>query len=131
MQFGEYIKSQRNAQDLTQPQAADLIGIEQSYLSKLENNKAVPSAEIFEKLQSALNFTMADLHNQIDESELKRLQEIVMVRTYLMDEKKSQAKSRNRIMFLSVIMLMVGSGIFTYGYLLKDNVNDSYIYESN
>ena len=130
MQFGEYIKSQRNKQELTQPQAADLIGIEQSYLSKLENNKAVPSAEIFEKLQSAFSFSMADLHREIDADDLKRLEEIVLVKSYLVEERKSHLKSRNRIMILSVIMLMLGSGIFTYGFLLHNNVNLTYIYES-
>jgi len=130
MQFGEYIKSQRNEQGLTQPQAADLIGIEQSYLSKLENNKAVPSAEIFEKLQSAFNFTMADLHSQIDSEDLKRLEEIVLVKSYMVDERKSQLESRKRITYFSMIMLMVGSAIFTYGLLMKDNINVSFIYES-
>ena len=36
MKFGEYLKSQRDARGWTQPMAAEKIGIEQSYLSKLE-----------------------------------------------------------------------------------------------
>ncbi len=47
MKFGEYLKSQRDARGWTQPMAAEKIGIEQSYLSKLETGKASPSDEMF------------------------------------------------------------------------------------
>jgi len=43
MNFGERIKQLRTARNMTQPQLAEAIGIEQSYLSKLENDKSVPS----------------------------------------------------------------------------------------
>lgn len=130
MQFGEYIKNLRNQQELTQPQAADLMGIEQSYLSKLENNKAVPSAEIFEKLQRALKFEMSDLSEAIDADEFKRLEEIVLVKTYLAEEHRAKTKSQRRLRFFSVALLMASSFFLTYGYMLKDNMNHAYIYES-
>jgi len=43
MNFGERIKQLRTERNMTQPQLAEAIGIEQSYLSKLENDKSVPS----------------------------------------------------------------------------------------
>ena len=39
MTLGEYIKDTRAKMQLSQPQLAEQIGIEQSYLSKLENVK--------------------------------------------------------------------------------------------
>lgn len=40
MTFADKIRSLRLALDLTQPELADAIGIEQSYLSKLETGKS-------------------------------------------------------------------------------------------
>ena len=50
MRLGERLRQLRQARDLTQPELADAIGIEQSYLSKLENDKYVPSADIFGRI---------------------------------------------------------------------------------
>lgn len=43
MNFGEKLKRIRTEKNLTQPRFAEAIGIEQSYLSKLENDKSQPS----------------------------------------------------------------------------------------
>jgi transcriptional regulator with XRE-family HTH domain len=51
--FGEKVRQLRAERNLTQPQLAQLIGIEQSYLSKLENDKSVPSADIFQAILKA------------------------------------------------------------------------------
>src|SRR5437764_790766 len=54
MNFGERLKQIRTEKGLTQPQFAAMAGIEQSYLSKLENDKSVPSAEMFSSILSGL-----------------------------------------------------------------------------
>ncbi|MBM7071474.1 helix-turn-helix transcriptional regulator [Shewanella sp. 202IG2-18] len=43
MTFGQIIKSFRTEKGLSQPEFAEQVGIEQSYLSKLENDKSLPS----------------------------------------------------------------------------------------
>ena len=53
MKLGERIKQLRNDAELTQPELAVKAGIEQSYLSKLENEKSTPSFEILTKIASA------------------------------------------------------------------------------
>jgi transcriptional regulator with XRE-family HTH domain len=58
MNFGAYLKSQRDARGWTQPMAAEKIGIEQSYLSKLETGKATPSEEMFERLVNAYDIDL-------------------------------------------------------------------------
>ncbi|MGB9107189.1 MAG: helix-turn-helix domain-containing protein [Telluria sp.] len=54
MNFGERLKQLRTEKGLTQPQFAQVAGIEQSYLSKLENDKSVPSAEMFTTMLAGL-----------------------------------------------------------------------------
>ena len=59
MNFGEKVKQLRTERNLTQPQLAQAIGIEQSYLSKLENDKSVPSADIFQAILKAFGIDVA------------------------------------------------------------------------
>jgi transcriptional regulator with XRE-family HTH domain len=66
MNFGEKLKQIRIDKGLTQPQFAEAIGIEQSYLSKLENDKSVPSAEMFATIVSGLGMDPAAFLKDID-----------------------------------------------------------------
>ena len=50
MTLGQKIKQLRTDKEMSQPDLAQLIGIEQSYLSKLENDKAFPSDEMFNQI---------------------------------------------------------------------------------
>jgi len=67
MTFGERLKQLRTDKGLTQPQLAQLAGIEQSYLSKLENDKSVPSAEMFSTLLAGLGMDEASFLNGLDQ----------------------------------------------------------------
>ncbi len=87
MKFGQFIKAQREAKKWTQPHAAEVIGIEQSYLSKIENNKAIPSAEIFDQLMVAYEFDINKIGAEISESELSKLKEIVLIRDFIINQK--------------------------------------------
>lgn len=66
MRFGARLKQIRTERNLTQPQFAELIGIEQSYLSKLENDKSQPSAEMFGNITTALGMAPADFLADLD-----------------------------------------------------------------
>lgn len=66
MNFGERLKQLRTAKGLTQPQFAQLAGIEQSYLSKLENDKSVPSAEMFTTILAGLEVDEASFLQDLD-----------------------------------------------------------------
>lgn len=66
MSFGEKLKQIRMEKGLTQPQFAEALGIEQSYLSKLENDKSVPSAEMFTTILSGLGMDAATFLKDID-----------------------------------------------------------------
>jgi len=77
---GEKIKQLRTERNLTQPQLAESIGIEQSYLSKLENDKSVPSADIFQAILKAFAVDVGTFLEGIDErivrGELRQIPEV-------------------------------------------------------
>lgn len=70
MNFGERLKQIRTDKGLTQPQFAQLAGIEQSYLSKLENDKSAPSAEMFSTILAALEMDAASFLQDVDKGVL-------------------------------------------------------------
>jgi len=67
MNVGERIRQLRSDRNLTQPQLAQAIGIEQSYLSKLENDKSVPSADIFQAVLRAFSIDVASFLEGVDQ----------------------------------------------------------------
>lgn len=83
MNFGAKLKQIRTDKNLTQPQFAELIGIEQSYLSKLENDKSQPSAEMFGNIIKALGMApevfLADL-DQHTQASLRHIPEVSQFR---------------------------------------------------
>lgn len=66
MDFGSKIKALRYQKQWTQPQLADAMGIEQSYLSKLENGKSIPSADIFSLLLNVFELPTETLLADVD-----------------------------------------------------------------
>ena len=72
MSFEENLRTLRLARGLTQPVLADKAGIEQSYLSKLENGRSKPSEEVLERLAEALEVTPEALQQNGDETEERR-----------------------------------------------------------
>lgn len=80
MNFGEKLKRIRTDKNLTQPQFAEAIGIEQSYLSKLENDKSQPSAEMFSTIINALELDprafLSDIDRKVLQSSLRHIPEV-------------------------------------------------------
>ncbi|WP_417690182.1 helix-turn-helix domain-containing protein [Pseudidiomarina sp.] len=76
MTLGDYLKQQRNDRELSQADLADKMGVEQSYLSKLEGERSLPSAEILSAWLSAL-YRSRRTHV------LLRLQQAIVRRVYL------------------------------------------------
>lgn len=70
MTLGEQIRILRNAKGLSQPELANLAQIEQSYLSKLENDKSLPSNDIFRQLLNGLSLSLADFLQGFDKQYL-------------------------------------------------------------
>jgi transcriptional regulator with XRE-family HTH domain len=68
MPFHENLRTLRLARGLTQPLLAEKAGIEQSYLSKLENGPSRPSEDVLGRLAQALEVKPEALQNG-DETE--------------------------------------------------------------
>ncbi|MCD2518251.1 helix-turn-helix domain-containing protein [Massilia sp. G4R7] len=77
MNFGERLRQVRTDKGLTQPQCAQMAGIEQSYLSKLENGKSVPSAEMFSTILAGIGMDektfLADVDREVLETTLRHI----------------------------------------------------------
>lgn len=125
MNFGEKLKQIRNEKNLTQPQLAEAIGIEQSYLSKLENDKSVPSAEMFQSIIKTLEMDAKDFLKDIDKKilhgSLKQIPEVanfinVAVVTRVHNVKK---------------WLIGSAAACTVGFALMLATNDGIIFSNN
>nr|WP_281383134.1 helix-turn-helix transcriptional regulator [Microbulbifer rhizosphaerae] len=72
MQLGEAMKLARLEQRLSQSAVARSLGIQQSYLSKVENDTATPSVTVLQKLCSAYGVKTHRLLRQLDREVLRR-----------------------------------------------------------
>jgi|SRR5690625_246359 len=53
--IGEKLRELRKARGLTTQQLADKVAISQSYISRFENNRAIPDIELLERILFALD----------------------------------------------------------------------------
>lgn len=128
MNFGERLKQLRTEKGLTQPQFAQMAGIEQSYLSKLENDKSVPSAEMFSTILAGLGMDEASFLKDVDQDVLATtLSHIPAVSQFTARVATEQVKDTKRWLFGSAaawvlgfaMMLAANDGIFFSNSLYK------------
>ncbi|WP_296947690.1 helix-turn-helix domain-containing protein [uncultured Massilia sp.] len=109
MTFGERLKQARTDKGLTQPQLAQLAGIEQSYLSKLENDKSVPSAEMFSTILAGLGMDEATFLKDVgDDALATTLRHIPAVARFSNDVAAAQAGDTRRWLYGSALAWIVG-----------------------
>ena len=146
MNFGARLKKIRTEKNLTQPQFAELIGIEQSYLSKLENDKSQPSAEMFANIINALGMAPEEFLADLDQATQTSLRHIPEVSQFHQGVKTRRVHHARRYIFGAAaagalgfaMMLAANDGIFfpkyQYRYVSKgvilageaDNVLEQY-----
>lgn len=114
MKFGEYLKAQRDTRGWTQPMAAEKIGIEQSYLSKLETGKASPSEEMFERLVGAYDINVDEMAQAVSMGELERLREISAVRDLVRRGQQATARGRRRWLVASLLLIAFGGALLSF-----------------
>lgn len=130
MTFGEYLKLKREEHGWTQPEAASRIGIEQSYLSKLETGKSYPSEDVFDRLIEGFNFSVADVADTVSSAELTRLRNLRDVRSYLLDQQSRTQKVARVWLISSVAMLTLGGASLGLHTLAQDTEIREYRYIS-
>lgn len=132
MTLGETIKLLRNELGLTQPELADKAGIEQSYLSKLENDKGTPSFDIINRIAQALNLSGMGLihklgHSYIEEN-LGHLPEVVAEYESLKRRREAQM---NRRLLLAAAVLLGGLALVLAGQKALFDSNERFFYGSD
>lgn len=131
MTLGERIRQLRSEKNWTQPQAAEAIGIEQSYLSKLENDKSLPSAEIFAALLNAFSLDAKSFLEGMNLSLMdKQLLQIPAIATCLAGNQQLRISSIRRWLFSSALACVLGLTAIAGGQLGLIFTNERYGYVS-
>ena len=108
MRFGDYIRDVRRGLNWTQPEAARVIGIEQSYLSKIESGKSYPSEEVFSAILDRYSIELRDLTQALYAAELDRLREIAQVRNLILKSEQHLKKRINKLLAIGTLALALG-----------------------
>lgn len=131
MNFGDRLKQLRTQKTLTQPQLAQAIGIEQSYLSKLENDKSIPSADIFQGILRALNIDVGTFLEGVDDNIVHReLRQVPEVANHLNSRVALRIHNAKRWLYCSAIVGVFGLTLFAAGYKQLLFSSTQYTYES-
>ena len=131
MTIGKQIKHFRTEKGFSQPELAELAGIEQSYLSKLENDKSIPSNEIFRNLLSALSISTQEFIEAIDtKANQQQLNLIPDIELMLSQTNKMKYRDIRRYLYASSALIILGLTLF-YAGASKQLFNETrYQYES-
>ena len=103
MNFGDKIRQLRKDKNFTQPELAEAMGIEQSYLSKLENGKSLPSNDVLARTDEEYLRTNAFagiIFNVPVEGGSRTY--------YLRDDTRTDPWQNKAITFVGVLMLVFG-----------------------
>jgi transcriptional regulator with XRE-family HTH domain len=131
MKLSEKIKQLRNSANLTQPELAQAAGIEQSYLSKLENDKGSPSFEVIRKLAAALSMDAMKLIESLDESYIKEnLAHIPEVAAKSAEVRLAKEQQQKRLYIQAAFMIVFGIAAVFLGVTKTVFSNYSYEYYS-
>jgi transcriptional regulator with XRE-family HTH domain len=116
MTLGEQLKKLRNAKALSQPDLANIAGIEQSYLSKLENDKSMPSNEIFRKLLAAFDLSLPEFLAAFESSYAdSQLRQIPDIEHWLKQQQQSQMLNQRRYLYLCSALIVFALTLFYTG----------------
>ncbi len=116
MTLGQQLKQFRSDKQFSQPELAELAGIEQSYLSKLENDKSVPSNEIFRALLHALAITVEQFIHPFDPvGDRQQLIQIPDIELKLFQQEQHAFKNSRRYLYIASALLIIGVTLFYTG----------------
>ena len=134
MTLGQKIKHLRTDKEMSQPELAQLIGIEQSYLSKLENDKAFPSDEIFNQILNAFEIEFESFINQFEPEYIKQtLSKLSVVKSNLKQYQTQSMKYMLRWIWISSLLIILGATALISGeqeWIYKPDTTRTFSYES-
>ena len=115
MKFGEKIRQLRHEKDLTQPALAEAMGIEQSYLSKLENDKSFPSNDVLNRILDVFGLGVGDLIDDLDQGARNQLRQLPDVAAHVDQQKRLLIGNRRRWLVASALLLSFGLALIYAG----------------
>lgn len=131
MTLGQRIRTLRIAKNLSQPEFAKMAGIEQSYLSKLENDKSIPSNDMLRQILTAFSLELSAFLDPVNlEIDYQRLKQIPDVETYLNKQKQSRHSVQRKMLYASCIMITLSVAFFYAGFTKQLFSETVYIYKS-
>lgn len=131
MTLGQQIKQCRTARGLSQPELAEMVGIEQSYLSKLENDKSIPSNEVFRSLLNALSIGVSEFLEAIDsDRHRQQLNQIPDLEAILSQRDTVKLRSLRRFLYITSALIILGVTTFYAGFSKQLFSEKQYQYQS-
>jgi transcriptional regulator with XRE-family HTH domain len=131
MTLGEQLKKLRQDKGLSQPEMSELAGIEQSYLSKLENNKSIPSNEIFRSLLQALTLTLEEFLAGIDKTSLRQsFCQVPDIEYWLKQQDKVSLVTQRNYLYCCSLLIVIAVTLFYIGASKQVFSEVRYQYES-
>lgn len=115
MNLGDRLRQLRQAKNLTQPELAEAMGIEQSYLSKLENGKSLPSADMLARILDVFGLEVGDLVDDLDQGVRNQLRQIPEVGQHFSEQKRLMIGDRRRWLVVSTVLLALGAAMIYAG----------------
>lgn len=115
VKFGEKLRELRNEKGMTQPEMAEAIGIEQSYLSKLENDKSLPSRDTFVRILEVFELGVADVVDELDPTSKNQLRQLSEVADHYQQQKLLIIGNRKRWLLGSAVLVALGAGFIYAG----------------
>ena len=117
MTIGEKVKKLRNERELSQPQLAQMAGIEQSYLSKLENDKSVPSNDIFRQLLTAFGLSIDEFLSGFDlKAERVHLSKVPDIEAWFLAQDNNRNSRQRRYLYICSALIVLAITFFYAGY---------------
>jgi len=129
MNFGDKVRQLRKDKNLTQPELAEAMGIEQSYLSKLENGKSLPSNDVLNRILDVFAIEVGDLVDDLDQGVRNQLRQIPDVGDHFNHQKQMMIGNRRRWLLMSSVLVAVGVAMIYAGsvHLFFSNIVYDYV----
>ncbi len=130
MLFGEKVKQLRQERDWTQPDLAERLGIEQSWLSKIENDKSVPSSDLLNSIAETFELSLDELLQELDPVYVRNsLASLPEVRGMLQEKKFQIVNDARNWLLVAAISLALGVALAFAGDMRVIN-EEFYVYQS-
>ena len=131
MTLGEQLRGLRNERGMSQPELASAAGIEQSYLSKLENDKSLPSNEIFRSLLQALEISLGQFMSGFTVGEVPgACRQIPDVEQWLNRRQQVSASRQRRFLYGCSALMVAAITLFYMGITKQLFSETQYEYRS-